>query len=108
MSANDQFSRYRAMLTELAQGGLSPQAWLRMGPGPADANVAGRLAANASTGAMSLALAAPAARLLLRDDRADHAGLVAAFQRFADLGRPHLTVGVNVGTLAAKIGRAHV
>ncbi len=84
MSVNDQFSRYRAMVAEMAMRGLHERAGARR------------------SGEQSLSLAAPAARLLMRDDRDDYAGLVAALEVFADLGRPHLTVGVNVGTLAAS------
>jgi hypothetical protein len=85
--AGQEFSRYRALVADLAKcclaqpsAGLSPRG--------------------------SIALALPAARLLLRDDPIEHAGLVSAMRTLAAMGRPYATLGVNVGSLGAALDEA--
>lgn len=52
---------------------------------------------------LPLATFAPAARLLLRQDRADGARLAEAMRLLATIGRPWTAIGVNVGALAAPV-----
>jgi hypothetical protein len=77
-----QFSRYHKLAADLALKSLGGAA---------------EVAGGASAEADSVALAVPAALLLLRDDADQHAGLVAGFKRLAQLGRPWSLVGVTPG-----------
>jgi hypothetical protein len=59
-------------------------------------------ASQVSRGDLSVLIALPAARLLLADDASQHPDLITAMRTLADLGRPWLNIGVNVGALAAQ------
>jgi len=86
MASDPKFTHYRSMVSQLAAAGLA--------------------AAPNGHKPDSILLALPAARILLRDDPAHHEGLVRAMQHLANLGRPWLRIGVNVGTLGEPTGDA--
>lgn len=113
MTTNDQFSRYRALVERAARAALGIEARAgeiddSRGAGVRDetsmVEASAREAASGAEGdAYSLAIALPAARLLLEQSREDDARLARSFTLLAALGRPWVKVGVAGGALGALV-----